>query len=56
MTYFGRIWLTDGQILDFKWTVEFYVARAFYERKGRVKRAIHTVWGPPLHFSWPRNK
>jgi hypothetical protein len=44
MTYFGKIWLKDGRVLSFSWTIEFFIARAFYEKKNQVERAIHTVW------------
>lgn len=54
MTCFGKIWLKDGRVLSFSWTIEFYVARSFYERKNQVERAIHTAWGPPIYHSWGR--
>ncbi len=44
MNVFGKIWLKDGTVLEFKWQVEFFAARGFYERKGLLDRAVHTRW------------
>lgn len=45
MNYFGKIWLKDKRVLTFRWSVDFFAARAFYEKKGQVIRAAHVVWG-----------
>lgn len=44
-TTVGKIWLKTGEVLDFATYPEFFQARAFYDKKRRIIRAIHSIWG-----------
>lgn len=49
MNYFGKIWLKDKRVLTFVWAVDFFAARAFYEKKDQIVHSVHATWGRRTH-------